>query len=98
MIKLSRYILILIAVFTLAVFLPRFYWLMFEKPVRKPFVQYSCVKNDFMIQRIHEKKWEDTKGNSYSQEEYEQSLPLMYTKQLLASGTMVDSVNGVPVS
>lgn len=97
MIKLSRYILILIAVFTLAVFLPRFYWLMFEKPVRKPFVQYSCVKNDFMIQRIHEKKWEDTKGNSYTQEEYEQSLPLMYTKQLLASGTMVDSVNGVPL-
>jgi len=95
MVRLSRYILIFAAVLVLAVFLPRLYWLVYEKPIRKPFVQYSCVKNDFMIQRIYDKKWTDTKGNSYSQEEYERSLPLMFTKQLLASGTMVDSVNGV---
>jgi len=92
--KISRYILVFIAVLTLAIFLPKLYWMAFEKPVWKPFVQYSCINNDFMIQRIREKKWMDTKGKEYSREEYEQTLPMMFFKQLLASGTMPDSING----
>lgn len=92
--KISRYILVFVGVLTLAIFLPRFYWMVYEKPVRKPFIQYSCVNKEFMIQRIAEKKWVDSKGNNYTRDEYEQQLPLMFYKQLLASGTMPDTVNG----
>ena len=85
---------VFIAVITLTIFLPKLYWMAFEKPVRKPFIQYSCINNEFMIQRTSEKKWEDTKGKQYSREEYEQMLPMMFFKQLLASGTMPDSIKG----
>ncbi|HCY40061.1 MAG TPA: hypothetical protein DHV48_01685 [Prolixibacteraceae bacterium] len=93
--KVSRYLLVFIAILTLAIILPRLYWMAFEKPVRKPFILYSCINDDFMIHRISEKTWEDTKGQQYTREEYEQKLPMMFLKQLLASGTMPDSVNGV---
>jgi hypothetical protein len=91
--KISRYIMVFVAVLTLAIFLPKLYWMAFEKPVRKPFVQYSCINHEFMIQRIGEKKWEDAKGRQYSRNEYEQLLPMMFYKQLLASGKMPDSIN-----
>jgi len=93
--KISRYILVFVGIITLAIILPEFYWMTFKKPIRIPFVLYSCVDNEFMIQRISEKKWIDTKGKEYSREEYEEKLPLMFSKQLLASGTMPDSINGV---
>ena len=93
--KISRYLLVFTAILTLAIILPKLYWMAFEKPVRKPFILYSCINDDFMIHRISEKTWEDTKGQQYSREEYEQKLPMMYLKQLLASGTMPDSIDGV---
>jgi hypothetical protein len=37
----------------------------------------------------------NTKGEYFSREQYEESLPLFYTRQLLVSGTMPDSINGV---
>jgi hypothetical protein len=84
------------AVITLAIFIPRLYWIAFEKPVKKPIVHYSCVNNGFMIKR-GEKEWMDANGNQYTRKEYEQKLPFMFFKQLLASGTMPDSINGIPV-
>jgi len=93
--KISRYILVFVAILSFAVVLPKFYWMAFGKPMRVPFVQYSCVNKDFMIHRISEKKWIDTKGNEYTREEYEEKLPMLFTKQLLASGTMPDSINGI---
>jgi len=92
--KFGRYILIFIGVLTLAIFLPKLYWIAFEKPPRKPFILYSCVNNEFMIHRIGEKVWVDAKGKQYSREEYEQKLPMMFYKQLLASGSMPDSIRG----
>lgn len=93
--KISRYLLVFIAILTLAIILPKLYWMAFEKPVRKPFVLYSCINDDFMIHRISEKTWEDTKGNQFTREEYEKKLPLMYEKQLITSGSMPDSIKGM---
>lgn len=93
--KISRYILVLIAILILAIGLPKLYWMAFEKPVKKPFVQYSCIAHDFLIYRSSEKSWTDTKGNHYTRDRYEQMLPLFFLKQLLSSGTMPDSVDGV---
>lgn len=84
---------ILIAVITLAIFIPKLYWTVFEKPIRKPIMHYSCISKQFMINR-GEKEWTDTKGNQCSRDEYERMLPMMFFKQLLASGTLPDSING----
>ena len=96
MVKFSRYFLVLIAVTAFSVILPELYWMAFAKPVNTPFVMYSCMKNDFMIMRTGgEVKRTDTKGNTYTREEYEQNLPLFYTRQLLMSKTMPDTIYGV---
>lgn len=95
--KISRYSLIFIAVILLAIALPELFWMTFEKPVKKPFVQYSCVNHDFMIYRAGEKIWEDTNGTRYTRDEYEQKLPLFFFKQLYSSGTLPDSINNKPL-
>lgn len=87
---------VFVAVLTLAIFLPWLYWTAFEKPIRKPIMHYSCISHQFMVNR-GEKEWTDSKGNQCSRDEYERMLPMMFTKQLLASGTMPDSINGTPL-
>jgi len=67
-----------------------------DKPIRKPFIMYSCVENDFLIRRIDgNTRWEDTRGNQYSREEYEERLPFLNVRQLMISGKMKDTINGV---
>lgn len=96
MVKLSRYFMVVIAITGFAIVLPELYWMAFAKPVRAPFVQYSCIENDFLIQRTDSGITRtDTRGNSYTREEYEQRLPLMFARQLLMSNTMPDSVYGI---
>lgn len=95
--RISRYFLVLIAIITCSVTLPQLYWTAFDKPINAPFVMYSCTDNDFMILQAEGGQAErfDTRGNKYTREEYEQKLPLMYTRQLLVSGTMPDTIKGV---
>lgn len=95
--RLSRYILVLIAIITCAVMLPQLYWMAFDKPINIPYVMYSCTDDDFLIRQTQNEKveWIDTHGNSYTREEYEQKLPMMYTRQLLVSGTMPDTIKGL---
>ena len=96
MVKLSRYFLVLVAIIVFCYSNPKLYWMAFAEPIRVPFVMYSCIENDFLIQYSdNEIKWKDTKGNQYTREEYEERLPLLYTRQLLISGTMYDTINGV---
>lgn len=94
--KLSRYILVFIAILASAVALPELYWLAFEKPIRAPFVLYSCIDHDFMIQDFNNGVIRmDNKGNQYTRDEFELKLPLFYIRQLLISGTMPDTINGI---
>ena len=94
--RISRYILVFIAIIASAVALPKLYWLAFEKPNNASNVMYSCIDNDFMIQRHgKEKGYFDNKGNEYTRDEYEQKLPLFFSRQLMISGVMPDTINGV---
>lgn len=94
--RISRYILVLVAIITCAIILPKVYWMAFDKPIRVPLVFYSCTDDDFMICSTEGKiTFKDTRGNTYTREEYEQKLPLMYTRQLLISGIMPDTIKGV---
>jgi len=96
MVKFSRYILVIIAIFSLAIALPRLYWISFEKPIKAPSVFYSCIDDDFyMIRPAEDSKKTNSKGEELSREEFELKLPLNYSRQLTLNGTMPDSVKGV---
>ncbi len=96
LVRISRYILVLVTLVAGAVILPRFYWMVFEKPVRIPFVMYSCVDSVFMIQRSGDSiVRQDTRGNRYTREQFEEKLPLLYMRQLMLSGTLADTIRGV---
>lgn len=97
--RLSRYILVLIAIISSSVILPQLYWMAFEKSVSVPFVRYSCTDDDFIIKQSEndEAQWTDTRGNKYKRQEFEKKLPLIFTKQLLISGIMPDSIKGVAI-
>uniref|UniRef100_UPI00321682C9 DUF4857 domain-containing protein n=1 Tax=uncultured Draconibacterium sp. TaxID=1573823 RepID=UPI00321682C9 len=96
MVKLSRYFLVIIAVIGFGIALPKLYWVAFAQPIRAPFIQYSCIDNDFMLLRsVDGVVRTNTKGDTLTREEYENKLPLMYVRQLLMNNTMPDSINGV---
>lgn len=94
MTKISRYILVIIAILTASVVLPELFWTAFDKPVKVPYVQYSCMINDFTIFNSSEKTRKDTKGNSYTRDEYEMLLPLLYTRQLIVDERLPDTILG----
>ncbi len=96
MVKLSRYLLVLVTILAMAVAIPKIYWTAFDQPIKKPFVMYSCIEKDFMIQRNEDPiVREDTRGNKYTREQYEERLPFLYMRQLMMSGTMKDTINGM---
>ncbi len=102
MVKLSRYFLVVIAVIGFAIVIPKFYWMAFEKPIRSPFIMWSCIDNDFMITRSGDGLKRTSRnlekiGETLTREEYEQKLPFLYVRQLLMNGTMPDSINGVDI-
>ncbi len=100
MVKLSRYILVIIAVIGFAIVIPKFYWMAFAKPIRSPFVMWSCIDNDFMITRSgggikRTSRNLEKLDKTLTREEYEQKLPFLFIRQLLMNGTMPDSINGI---
>ena len=96
MVKLSRYFLVIIAIIGFGIALPKLYWVAFSQPIRAPFIQYSCVDHDFMLLRSQDGVLRtNSEGTTFTREEYENKLPLMYTRQLLMNNTMPDSIDGV---
>lgn len=93
MIKFSRYILVLIAIVVASVALPSLYWTIFEKVPKSPQIYYSCIIDDFVI--VEGQTRVDTKGTTYTNNEYERILPFMFFRQLISDGTMPDSIKGV---
>ncbi|WP_153640998.1 DUF4857 domain-containing protein [Prolixibacter sp. NT017] len=99
MIKASRYILILLTVFTLSVFLPGFFRTAFERHVPVPFVMYSSVSHHFVMRKAADGKtmYYDSEGKQFNRSQYEQQLPLFHFRQLMTDGLMPDSLFGKPV-
>ena len=57
--------------------------------------KYSCILEDFAIYNSSEDTRTDPKGNSYTRDEYEMLLPLMYTRQLMMDNRLEDTIRGV---
>lgn len=97
--KISRYILVFITIVVLAITLPNLFWVMFDKPYRAPVIDYSCLSHKFLIFKYNNNDIirTDQDGHIYTRDEFENTLPLTYSRQLMMDGTMPDSINGVPM-
>ncbi len=95
MIRLNRYILVAVGILVLSVVLPSLYWTIFEKVSRLPNLFYSCIEEDFIIVEGSQRR--SPQGKVYSSDEYEEVLPLMFFRQLIADGKMPDTIKGVQV-
>ncbi|HUW92032.1 MAG TPA: DUF4857 domain-containing protein [Bacteroidales bacterium] len=93
MIKISRYILVLTGILVASVALPSLYWTIFEKVPRSPQIFYSCVTDDFVIADGSKRK--NPEGRIFTSSEYEEALPFMFFRQLMADGEMPDTIKGV---
>ncbi len=97
MVKLSRYLLVVIGIMVAAIAIPELFWTIFREGVRTPNVMYSQVIDDFIIVKAGADGTVrvDPQGNIYTREETEQLLPLLFFRQLSADGNMPDSLRGV---
>lgn len=93
MIKFSRYLLVAVGILVASIVIPSLYWTIFEKVPRSPNTFFSCVTDDFVVVEGSSRK--SPEGKEYTNEEYEKILPLMFYRQLIADGTMPDSLKGV---
>lgn len=80
-----------------SIVLPELYWMAFDKPVKVPYVQYSCMIDDFAINNAKEGILSNTTGETYTRDEYEALLPLLFTRQLMIDERLPDSIKGVEI-
>jgi len=93
--KLSRYIIILLIVIVTAIYLPNFYWMVFQKSVRSPGIYYSPTKNDFLYKqwnRLTGSKYYNSAGETISDREFRIALPFYYYGDLEKWGILPKKV------
>ncbi|RIJ49880.1 DUF4857 domain-containing protein [Maribellus luteus] len=98
--KLSRYLLVLIGILTLAYSIPILYNTLFDKRINTPQILYSALNDDFYIRRHDDKKVlnpVDTKGKEYTQTQMLEQCPMFYAPSLHQSGLLPDSIDGVKI-
>ena len=89
-IKISRYFLILISIFILSIFLPKFYWMLFDVNVPSTSVFFSSLDNEFTF--ISKGVYTDINGNKMLRPDYEKKMPLRFYRQLTLDNLMPDSI------
>jgi len=99
LIKTSRIVYLLLIIFAASIFIPKYYWMKFEKNIRSPLVYFSPVKNDFLIRSKdpNQVTYVDKAGIKYGRTEFETLMPLLNYRQLTLEGRLPDSLNGVPL-
>ncbi|MDR3668538.1 MAG: DUF4857 domain-containing protein [Ignavibacteriaceae bacterium] len=100
LIKISRIVCLLLIVFVASIYIPKYYWLKFEKNIRRPMVYYSPVNHEFLISKLAGKEmfYVDRKGNKYDRDQFENLTPLLNYRQLISVGKLPDSLNGVALN
>ena len=96
--KLSRYIIILLIVIVAAVYLPNFYWMVFQKNIGNPTIYYSPIKDDFVYRqwnRLTGSKYYESNGNVINDKEFRIALPFYYHGDLAKWGILPDSVKNL---
>jgi hypothetical protein len=98
--KTIRITLIILATLLFAWILPWLMQLATDKPNSYPFAYYSSIINDFGIREYNEKKsiLTDSKGNLYTENEFDSIVPMMHFRQLAKDGRLPDSLHGREIS
>jgi hypothetical protein len=103
-VKISRFLLLLIIISVCAHYLPDLFWTKFEKSVNSPFISYSPILKDFIIPVVsgselsRDARYKDTKGNIYDRDGSDTLLPFMNYRQVVALNKMPDSIDGVKIT
>ncbi len=101
-----KVILEVVIILTASVYLPEIFWNTFKFQSNRPRIAYSPIINDFLISESDEItmrvkgngfKYVDRKGNRYTRDDYEAIMPQINFAQLVFSGKMPDSINGLAV-
>lgn len=84
----------------LAWILPDTYHFATTKKVNYPFVLYSPILQDFMVQDSKDKNiyYNDSKGNEYSSQDADSLVPTLYYRQLLTDNRLPDTLLGIAVT
>ncbi len=92
--RIARLLMVVVVIFVAALYLPEFYWKIFDKNIRTPQVYYSSIHKDFFLGRNDGNGYVryDLAGNEYTREEFERQLPLVHFRQLLMDGNMPEMI------
>ena len=99
LVKFSRIIFLLLIVFVSSIFIPKYYWMKFERSIRTPAVFFSPVTDQFLIRKSTdlEKFCSDPTGKQYTREDFERLMPLLNYRQLVLENKLPDSLHGEPL-
>ncbi|HHJ53896.1 MAG TPA: DUF4857 domain-containing protein [Caldithrix abyssi] len=99
MTRVSRIFLIILTIFVGAIYLPKYYWVAFEKRIAAPIVYYSPVIERFVIGHFTTNGYyySDETGKRYTHNEMDRILPLLNYRILAARGRMPDSLLHVKI-
>ena len=78
---------------------PEAWWMLFSESHRTPFINYSCISDDFVVSRVGENGliYESTKGEELDRAQAEALLPLFNASQLVQEGRMPTEIKGVNI-
>lgn len=98
--KISRYLLVLLSIITLAYALPVIYNTLFDSRIDTPYITYSELNKEYLVMRNVDGKptFVDRKGKTYTQQEYMNVTPVANFQYHLSRGTLPDSLNGVKLN
>lgn len=97
----SKYLIVFIAVFSFSILMPYFYALIFVKNTDKDFIYYSEIIDDFAIRKFKADRsviYKDKAENIYSESEFKQILPQVYTRDLVLNNKYSEIINNKIVS
>lgn len=95
-INLIRIAMMLVIVLVASIYIPDFYWKANKYEANKTNVYYSPVSKSFVLLKsdVRGVVYTDPKGKIYSRDDFEQLVPFINFRQLMATGKMPDSLNG----
>lgn len=98
-INLIRIAMMLVIVLVAAIYIPDFYWKANKYEANKTNVYYSPVSKSFVLLKsdVRGVVYTDPQGKIYSRDDFEQLVPFLNFRQLMATGKMPDSLNGIAI-
>lgn len=97
----SKYLIVLIAVFSFSIIMPYFYSIIFIENTSKDFVYYSEIIDDFAVSTFTQNRsfiYRDKAGNTYTEKEFKQILPQVYVRDLVLTNSYSEIINNRIIS